>query len=208
MLAEETGGRAVLNQNDYERAFDEVGTEMLNFYSLAYQPPAGEPKPEHAIKVRVEKPGLVARYRQGYMQKSDMKRFAESMQGALYLGLVDNPLEARLGAGEFQSAGDGPRILPLQIVLPVELVSFVPEGDDLMAGILVRVLTRNLESGLVGQAEKEFKIKHDPGGGGEWMQLPVDLEIESGSQLLVVGVLDRESGVTSLVSTTVEVPSV
>jgi VWFA-related protein len=207
MLAEETGGQAILNQNDYGKAFVDLSRDLLNFYSLAYQPPAGEKNQNHSIRVNVAQPGLQARYRQGYMYKSANKRFSESLQGALYLGLVDNPLEARLGAGEFRSVADGPAVLPLQVVLPVDLISFLPQGDSLTAGILIRVLARNLENGQVTRTDKSFQVKHDPNSEGEWMQLPVDLQIEAGPQLLVVGVLDQQSGVTSLISTTVEVPS-
>ena len=38
-LAEETGGRAAMSMNDYAQALDGLSDEMLNFYSLAYEPP-------------------------------------------------------------------------------------------------------------------------------------------------------------------------
>ncbi len=206
LLAQETGGRAVLNQNDYDRALQEVSSEMLNFYSLAYQPPPGSDKANHRIEIRMRQSDLVARYPRSYMQKTASERFSESLQGALYLGLVNNPLEARLGAGEFRTSGEGVVVLPLQIVLPVEFISFVPQGESLIAAILIRVLTRDLEDGQVSRKDQSFQVKHDPNSGGEWMQLPVELQIDSGPHLLVVGVLDQESGVTSMISTTVEVP--
>jgi VWFA-related protein len=207
LLAEETGGRAVLNQNDYERALQEVGREMLNFYSLAYQSPTGGDRANHRIEVRLREPGLEVRYRQGYLQKSVTERFAESIQGALYLGLVDNPLEARLGAGEFRSAGEGSVILPLRVILPVEMISFVPAGETLTAAILIRVVARDIESGEVHRKDQNFQVKHDPDSGGEWMQLPVELQLNAGPHMFVVGVLDQESGLASTVSTTLEVPS-
>ena len=207
LLAEQTGGRAVLNQNDYSQAFEEVGSEMLSFYSLAYQPPPGSDRANHRIEVRVREPGLEVRHRQAYLQKSATERFAESLQGALFLGLVDNPLEARLGAGEFRSVGDGSVVLPLRVVLPVELISFVPAGEALSAAILIRVLARDLESGKISRQDQNFQVKHDPNSGGEWMQLPVELQLDAGPHVLVVGVLDQESGVTSMISTTLEVPS-
>lgn len=98
-------------------------------------------------------------------------------------------------------------VMPLRVVLPVELVSFVPQGDTLIANILIRILSRDLGSGQTGSADKTFQVKHQPGSGGEWMQLPVELVLLPGSHLVAIGVLDQESGVTSLVSTTVEVPS-
>ena len=207
MLAEETGGRAVLSQNDYGQAFGELRTEMLSFYSLAYQPPINDSGPEHRIEVRMRDTELVARYRRGYMEKSQNKRFSESLQGALNLGLVDNPLEVKLGAGDYRGGGEGLVVLPLQVVIPVSRVSFVPRGEDLMARVVIRVLSRNLENGQVTRSDKSFQVKHEPDSEGQWMQLPMEIESESGLHLLAVGVLDQESGVTSLMSTTVEIPS-
>jgi len=162
---------------------------------------------EHKIEVRMQDKGLTARFRRGYVDKSLDQRFSESLQGALLLGLVDNPLEARLAADAFRAGPEGVMIMPLRVVLPVELVSFIPEGEQLMASILVRILSRDLETGQTASAERPFKVKHQPGGGGEWMQLPVDLELAPGSHSVAIGVLDQESGVTSLVSTTIDVPS-
>lgn len=207
LLAEETGGRAVLSQNDYGEAFGELRTEMLSFYSLAYQPPSNDSGPEHRIEVRMRDAELVTRHRRGYIEKSQNKRFSESLQGALYLGLVDNPLEVKLGAGDYRGSGEGLVILPLRVVIPISRVSFVPRGDELMARVAIRVLSRNLENGQVTRSDKTFQVKHDPGSEGQWMQLPVEVESESGSHLLAVGVLDQESGVRSLISTTVEVPA-
>lgn len=206
-LAEETGGRAAMSMNDYAKALDELSDEMLNFYSLAYEPPTGEVGANHLIEVRMREKGLNAHFRRGYVDKSLDQRFSESLQGALVLGLVDNPLEARLAADDFRPGAEGAMIMPLRVVLPVELVSFVPAGDQLNASILVRILSRDLGTGLTGSADRTFQVKHQPGGEGEWMQLPVELELVPGSHLVAIGVLDQESGVTSLVSTTVEVPS-
>lgn len=207
MLAEETGGRAALNQNDYGQAIAELGTEMLNFYSLAYPLPVNDEGPDHKIAVRMQDPGLEARYRRGFRQKSADQRFSESLQGALYLGLVDNPLDARLRAGEYRTTPDGKVVVPLRVLLPVDLVSFSLSGDKLMAGVLVRILSRDLENGRISKADQNFQVRHQPGSEGEWIQLPVELELEPGRHQLAIGVLDQQSGVTSLVSTTVELPT-
>jgi VWFA-related protein len=207
MLAEETGGRAALNQNDYAQAFQELGTEMISFYSLAYQPPAGNEGPEHKIEVRMRDSALEPRYRRGIVQKSVDQRFSESLQGALYLGLVDNPLNARLRAGEYRTTAEGNVVIPLQVLLPVDLVSFSLSGDQLIAGVLVRVLSRDLESGQMTKTDKSFQVRHQPGSEGEWVQLPVELQLEPGQHLLAIGVLDQQSGVTTLVSTSVDLPA-
>lgn len=206
-LAEDTGGRAAMNTNDYPEALDQLSDEMLNFYSLAFAPLGSTAGENHQIEVRMRDKGLQARFRTGYVDKSHDQRFSESLQGALYLGLVDNPLQARLAADAFRAGEEGTTVMPLRVVLPVELVSFVPQGDQLLATVLVRILSRDLETGRTGMADRSFQVKHQPGSGGEWMQLPVELGLIPGSHIIALGVLDQESGVTSLVSTTIEVPS-
>ena len=207
LITEQTGGHAALLTNDYQASLRELGTDMLNFYSMAFQPPAGEKTADHEIEVRTRNSELEVRYRRGYADKSADQRFAEKLQGALYLGLVDNPLEARLAADDFRPGSEGRTVMPLRVVLPVELVSFVPEGEHLMGSILVRVLSRDLVTGASGRVDRPFKVKHDPKSSGQWMQLPVELELPPGSHAVAIGVLDQESSMTSLVSTTIEVPS-
>lgn len=208
LLAEQTGGRAALNQGDYSQALGELSTEMLNYYSLAFQPPAGEVVAAHEIEIRTRDTELEARYLRGYVGKSADQRFSEKLQGALVLGLVDNPLEARLAADAFRTGPDGKTIMPLRVVLPVELVSFMPAGDHLVGSILVRALTRDTATGASSRTDRPFKVKHDPASAGEWMQLPVELELSPGSHVVAIGVLDQESGMTSLISTTVDIPAV
>ena len=116
-------------------------------------------------------------------------------------------LQARLAADDFRATSDGQMVLPLRVVLPVALVSFIPEGDQLMGSVLIKILSRDLATGASAIAERPFKIKHQPTGGGEWMQLPVELQLAPGSHVLAIGVLDQISGMTSLVSTTLDVPS-
>jgi VWFA-related protein len=66
-IAEETGGFAVVNTNEFANAFDRVVQENSSYYVMAYYPP--DPKRDgkyHRINVRVTRPGLTVRARRGY----------------------------------------------------------------------------------------------------------------------------------------------
>jgi len=66
-FAEQTGGFAVVNRNDFADAFRKIVEENSSYYVLAYYPP--NPKPNgryHSIQVRVSRPGLTVRARDGY----------------------------------------------------------------------------------------------------------------------------------------------
>jgi VWFA-related protein len=66
-FAEQTGGFAVVSRNDFADAFRKIVEENSSYYVLAYYPP--NPKPNgryHSIQVRVSRPGLTVRARDGY----------------------------------------------------------------------------------------------------------------------------------------------
>jgi VWFA-related protein len=66
-FAELTGGFAVVNTNRMANAFDRILDENSSYYMLAYYPP--NPKRDgkyHNLNVRVNRPGLMVRFRKGY----------------------------------------------------------------------------------------------------------------------------------------------
>jgi VWFA-related protein len=67
-LSEDTGGLAVVGQNDLGAAFDKIVVDNSAYYVLAYQPPNNKPDGKfHRISVRVGRPGLTPRTRSGYV---------------------------------------------------------------------------------------------------------------------------------------------
>lgn len=66
-LADETGGFASVNRNEFGTAFDRIVRDNSSYYVLAYYPP--NPKRDgkfHRIEVKTTRPGLVVRARRGY----------------------------------------------------------------------------------------------------------------------------------------------
>ncbi|MQA30468.1 MAG: VWA domain-containing protein [Luteitalea sp.] len=66
-LADESGGFAVVNANDFRGAFDRVVRDNSSYYVLAYYPPTTKRDGKfHRIEVKVNRPGLRVRSRRGY----------------------------------------------------------------------------------------------------------------------------------------------
>ena len=61
-FANETGGEAWVNTNDYDAAVRRIWLESANYYLLGYTPPKDDGK-THKIEVRVAKPGVTVRAR-------------------------------------------------------------------------------------------------------------------------------------------------
>jgi VWFA-related protein len=69
VLAANTGGFAAVNQNDFDSAFDRIVAENSSYYMLGYY--AGNARREgryRRIEVRVRRPGLRVRSRDGYYE--------------------------------------------------------------------------------------------------------------------------------------------
>jgi VWFA-related protein len=68
VLADETGGFAAVNRNDFTTAFDRIVRDNSSYYVMAYYPANPDKRPGrfHKIEVRVTRPGVTVRARRGY----------------------------------------------------------------------------------------------------------------------------------------------
>ncbi len=66
-LAEETGGFAAVDTNDYANAYERIVRENSSYYVLGYYPPSDKRDGRfHRISVKVKRPGLKVIARKGY----------------------------------------------------------------------------------------------------------------------------------------------
>lgn len=67
VLAEETGGTAVINQNDFDRALKRIDAETSDYYVLGYYSSNPDPTRRHrAIQVKVQRDNVSVWARKGY----------------------------------------------------------------------------------------------------------------------------------------------
>ena len=139
-LAEETGGMAVLNTNDLARGLKRIGDDQRGYYVLGYTPPAdtfatpGKTPRQHAISVRVKRPGLKVRTRKGFLGVSDVDRVAgpltpeqELREAALSpFGASDIPVRATLLPGLDPS---GQALVRALLHIDARALTFTPESD-------------------------------------------------------------------------------
>jgi VWFA-related protein len=100
VLADETGGFAAVNSNDFRNAFDRITTENSSYYVLGYYP-ANDKRDGRfrRLDVRLKRPGLQVRARKGYVaprggRSASETRRADSMPGAP--GAINDALSSPL----------------------------------------------------------------------------------------------------------------
>ncbi len=204
MLAAETGGRAIFNRNEFDVELDKIASEMARYYSLAYEPPPGGDKSEHRIEVRLKSKELQTRHRRGYRDKSQDTRMTERLQAAIYLGLVDNPLDIRLAAGTLRVVNDNRVSLPLHVLVPAERIAFLPTDEESIAQLSLQISTRDTRTQKGIFEHRAFRVRQPSGPNQDLLSLVVELEVPPGVHLVAVGLRDDATLESSFVSTTVE----
>ncbi len=129
-LARETGGIAAVNTNDPRQELDEIAKDFSDFYSLGYRSTRGAVDRPHQIEVKLNRPGLRARYRSGYMEKTIETRTAEAVTAALTFPRTDNPLQFTIAVGEPKGYSAENYLVPVRMSIPLENVTMIPDGND------------------------------------------------------------------------------
>jgi VWFA-related protein len=75
-LAQGTGGFVIVNSNDLLGGMQKIAREQTEYYVLGYTPPPSEEGTCHALKVKVDRSGVVSRWRTGYCNVKPTDRLA------------------------------------------------------------------------------------------------------------------------------------
>ncbi len=211
LLANETGGRAVVNRNTLLQDLEDIAEDMSGYYSLAYEPPHGGDGLEHRIDVRVRAGGrkgdqLRVRHRPGYRDKSPDQRMFERLESTLHLDLMDNPLEVRLGAGQVVRAEKNKSTVPLHVQVPVDRITFLNYLGMERASFKVLALARDESSGKTSFKHESYRLTRPlPPEPDQRISLVFELELEQGIHVVALGIRDETTKETSFVSTSLEI---
>ena len=200
-MAEETGGIAVVNSNDWKASLDQVASDFSNFYSLGYRTARGAGDRPHRIEVTVKRKGLTVRSRKGYVEKSVETRTAEAVVSSLTYPRSDNPLKCGLSVGDPKPYDKENYLLPVRLSVPIGKLGLVPAGDQYEGLFFVYfvVLDASGKQSDLQIQRQEIKIpaKDFASAQGKDFYYDAKLIVVPGGQKLSVGIRDSVSNLTS-----------
>ena len=203
MMAADTGGLAALNTNNLDGAFANVAADLGNYYSLGYTPAHAVQGRYHSIEVRVKRRGLKVRHRTGYRDKTPSTRTHEGTLATLLYGVEKNPLAIKLRFAPSQAAGDGERLVPLEVRIPLGRVALLPRGQAHHGQLRVAVAVIDDDGRMSPVDQKEFPVTIPETdvetARQQYYVYAVELRMRRGSHRVAVGVHDDFSGETSFV---------
>lgn len=123
LIADETGGRAIINENDFDRALLDIAADTTTYYSLGFRSGDGETGGLKKVDVRVKRPGLTVRATKAVRDRTFEERLLDSVQSAFDFPLDINPLGAVLDVGEPTGDADAVAVPVRLTVDPSRLVA-------------------------------------------------------------------------------------
>jgi len=100
LIAEETGGLALVNSNDFAGGFERIVRDNSSYYVLGYYTqPDSKSGRFHKVDVRVRRPGLTVRARRGYVAPDAKTSGRESPQNTSASAVLRDALNSPMPAG-------------------------------------------------------------------------------------------------------------
>ncbi|HEV8580823.1 MAG TPA: VWA domain-containing protein [Thermoanaerobaculia bacterium] len=208
-MAAGTGGRAMLNTNDFLPDLGKMQEDFSVYYSLAYTPAHAGDGRQHRIEVKVKRPGLKVRYRQSYRDKPLAERIVDRTLAALFHGIEDNPLEVSMEIGDPSLGEKGEYGVPIRLKIPIFKLAVLNQQETFRAKLRLLVATGDDQGGIspVRQVEVpiEFPRKQVLNAMGKYYLYNLTLKMRSGEQRVAIAVRDEIGATTSYLSRPVTV---
>jgi VWFA-related protein len=206
-LAGTTGGRTLPNSPALAEELDEVSVELSSYYSLAFEPAHSGDGKYHRLEVRINKAGVRARYREGYLDVSPAERMEDRLLAAAVHGVQENTLGISVVTGEPTARDDGTYFLPVLIRVPIAQLFLVPSQEEHQGRISIILTVRDDRGDLAPIHTQEYPVvvrNADLSTAlGQSAGFTLRLVVRPGKQLIAVGVMDEIAFAESV--TTLEV---
>jgi len=214
LLAEETGGRAIINTNDVGLDLRKISQGFDNYYSLGYSPGHSGDGRYHRIAVALKEKqrGIVLRHRTGYRDKSLQIRMSDSTTASLVHNLANNPLAVELQVGRQVEAEKRNQFeVPVLVQIPLGKVTLVPYENFYVGRLQLFFGAMDEEGDMSDVSEVPLHIRIASAdverARTQSYSYSAKLQMRGGGHRLAVGVRDEIAAVESFVTRSFRVGS-
>ncbi|HEX4960803.1 MAG TPA: VWA domain-containing protein [Thermoanaerobaculia bacterium] len=208
-LASGTGGRAILDVNDFGPALSRMQDDVTTYYSLGFSPVHNGDGKEHRLEVRVKSKGVRLRYRESYRDKPVMEKAVDRTLAALFYGIEDNPLKVAVEMGDQIPGPAGTVSVPVRLTIPLFKVAVLNRDETYEGSLRLLVATRSADGRMTPVRQIPVPIhipkKEALTALGQFYVYTVTLQLAPGEQRVAVGVRDDVAAATSYLSRAVTV---
>ncbi|HVS12355.1 MAG TPA: VWA domain-containing protein [Thermoanaerobaculia bacterium] len=203
MLAERTGGRAIINANRILPDLQKVSQDFRNYYSLGYLLPEQVDGRLRQVEVKLTNPrrGWQVRHQYGFRAKSLESKMHDGTLSALHLDLQDNVIGARILIGRPTLRDSGLYDVPLALSIPYDNLLLLPQDGRNVGRLRVWFAAKDQDDEMsdVQQIPVEIELSDEDleQRKGEDFVYPFQLMMEEGYHDLAIGLHDQLGGRTA-----------
>lgn len=198
LLADETGGRAIVDQNDLGAAFAELDDHLSTYYSLGFHSD-GSNRAED-VSVRVRKRGLTVRATKHVRERSTREQIEDRVRAALYSRIEENPLDATVAVAP--SGGTQPGLNAIVRVPISHLSVFADEQGRAWFAVFVMMMDESTHETRLRMIEHKVM----PSEAGEAVQR-LTITTRPGTYVVSLAVVDGYSWQATYAQREVTIPS-
>jgi len=199
MIADMTGGLASINTNNFAQAFKNIERDLDSYYSLGYRAGTERVDRQRNLEVRVKNRNYIVRSRQTFVEKSTYAEMNDRVIANLLYKTKANDLHILVRTGTPVPQDDLFKV-PVEIQIPMESLTLLPQGNEYMGGFSVYVAVANKDGDMsdVNRQSHQIRVPADDFKKlkGKYYAYDVDLLMEGGPNRISIGVIDDVSSVT------------
>ena len=205
-VAAATGGFALTNSNNFELAANTLLGDLGSYYSLGYRADGQREDRVTTIAVRLKNNPhkYKVRTRRTLVETSTASAVRDVVVANLFYPVSQNELKISLAAGQPSAPTDAKQVIvPLQITIPMDQLTLMPDGTDLTGKLTVvgAVLRKDGAVSKLDQRQQTFRFPAESVKRRKELTMKLDLTAEAGTEGISIGVVDEISRVTGFAST-------
>jgi len=212
-LASDTGGRALLDSNDFSKVFQAVQDDSSTYYMLGYRSTnLARDGRYRRITVKTKLPGLKLDFRRGYYAPADYQHSTKDdkerqLEEELASDLPSTDLPVYLGAAYFRLDGNKFSV-PLSLVVPGSQIPFVHSSDHDKATLDVIGIVLDKDRRPVSSIRDTVKLAVDAASDVKKKNVQYDtaIPLTSGKYHVKFVVRENETGHMGSFETDLDVP--
>lgn len=193
-LAEETGGKAMLNSNRTV-VLANASADTRSYYWLGFSPTWQRNDKRHDVKVELRRPGFEVRSRNNFLDLSRKAEVSMKVESALLFGNFPGALPMPMRLGTPVRTKRGQVEIPVTLGLPADIMTAVPVNGKYAAQLELRFAASDDKGNSSEIPVLPLSLASDkPPAPGKFVRYDTKLTLQGKASHLVVAVYDPLSG--------------
>ncbi|HYO79555.1 MAG TPA: VWA domain-containing protein [Thermoanaerobaculia bacterium] len=197
-VAADTGGVALIGSTNWQLAFDTIANDLNTYYSLGYRTSGERQDRMKNVDVRLKNKRYTIRTRKAVVEQTASSEMSDSVMANLFFANTNNDLAIKATPGTATAAADGTLVLPLTITIPMQTLTLLPDGEDLVGrySVFAAFLRQDGAVSRVANQTQQFRFPASSLARRKELTVKLDVTTDARTGAISVGVVDETSRAT------------